>query len=219
MIKHIKTLAASAAFVVVGVSTSGAGMAQEGVLGVHMSNQARVIFDQMSVDEGITSTSQKDQILCLAHNIYFEARAESMSGKAAVANVTYNRVKDPRWPNTVCEVVGQGPKRESWKTRQTADPTDAEYYPIRNRCQFSWYCDGARDVVLTERANGRLLKMNARAWQDSVQVAMWASGLARVSMSDNTKGSTFYYNHHLVTPWWSADYTYVGVIGNHTFMK
>ena len=45
---------------------------------------------------------------CLAQNIYFEARSESQAGMIAVAQVTMNRVKHPRYPNTVCEVVKQG---------------------------------------------------------------------------------------------------------------
>ena len=46
--------------------------------------------------------------MCLAENIYFEARAESFSGKAAVANVTRNRVEDARWSPIYCEVVTEG---------------------------------------------------------------------------------------------------------------
>lgn len=58
--------------------------------------------------------------VCLAKNIYFEARNESMKGQMAVAIVTLNRVKDPRYPNTVCGVV-------------------------YDNKQFSWYSDGLSD--------------------------------------------------------------------------
>ena len=34
---------------------------------------------------------------CLAQNIYFEARSESQAGMIAVAQVTMNRVKHPRY--------------------------------------------------------------------------------------------------------------------------
>lgn len=50
--------------------------------------------------------SVKD-IKCLALNIYHEARGESVLGQLAVAQVTINRTRDPRWPNTICEVVYQ----------------------------------------------------------------------------------------------------------------
>ena len=63
---------------------------------------------------------------CLAMNVYHEARSESIAGQYAVAYVTLNRVKDNRFPNSVCDVVQQKKK---------------------NVCQFSWYCDGLSDNV------------------------------------------------------------------------
>jgi len=38
-------------------------------------------------------------------------------------------------------------------------------------------------------------------------------------LKDNTKGALFYYNHNLVDPHWAESKEYIGVIGNHTFMK
>ncbi len=69
----------------------------------------------------LTIESQK-QVTCLAENIYFEAGAESLKGKIAVANVTLNRVVSGLFPDTICGVV---------------------YQKIRGTCQFSWYCDRA----------------------------------------------------------------------------
>ena len=65
-----------------------------------------------------------DEVTCLAQNIYWEARNQSIQGMYAVADVTLNRVKDKRWPSTVCEVVKQR----------------------RRSRQFSWYCDGKPDT-------------------------------------------------------------------------
>ena len=47
-------------------------------------------------------------LMCLALNIYHEAKNQSFIGQVAVAQVVMNRVKDTRYPNTVCEVVKQG---------------------------------------------------------------------------------------------------------------
>jgi spore germination cell wall hydrolase CwlJ-like protein len=44
-------------------------------------------------------------LTCLARNVYFEARGESITGQLAVAEVTLNRVKSKRFPDTVCGVV------------------------------------------------------------------------------------------------------------------
>ena len=57
---------------------------------------------------------------CLALNIYFEARNEDFAGQVAVAEVTLNRVENPKFPNNVCDVVKQ-------------------------RKQFSWFWDGKSD--------------------------------------------------------------------------
>jgi spore germination cell wall hydrolase CwlJ-like protein len=58
---------------------------------------------------------------CLAYNMYHEARGQGTAGIYAVSAVVLNRVNDRRFPNTVCEVVEQGPTRESWKTKKHKD--------------------------------------------------------------------------------------------------
>ena len=60
--------------------------------------------------------------VCMAKNIYFEARNESLKGQVAIALVTLQRVADPRYPNTVCGVV-------------------------YDNKQFSWYWDGLSDRI------------------------------------------------------------------------
>ncbi|SVC06152.1 uncharacterized protein METZ01_LOCUS259006, partial [marine metagenome] len=49
------------------------------------------------------------EVTCMAKNIFFEAAIESTAGKLAVAHVTLNRVDSQWYPNTVCEVVYEGP--------------------------------------------------------------------------------------------------------------
>ena len=63
-----------------------------------------------------------DALFCLALNVYHEAKNQSLIGQIAVAQVTMNRVRDDRYPSTVCEVVKQGPTY-SWKPD----------FPVRNR--------------------------------------------------------------------------------------
>ncbi|MDB5473780.1 MAG: cell wall hydrolase [Devosia sp.] len=72
-------------------------------------------------------TSEKE-LWCLATAIYFEARGESYRGQVAVAQVVQNRVKDRRYPDTICGVVFQNQHR-------------------RNSCQFSFACDGQPEVI------------------------------------------------------------------------
>ena len=186
-----------------------------------LTTQAKhILWTQLDTNK--VSKSRHNEVLCLAENIYFEARAESYSGKAAVGNVTRNRVLDTRWPSTYCEVVQQGPKRESWKTKQHKDLADADrvYYPRKHRCQFSWYCDGQKDVIWANyEKTGQTIKGNARAWKESVELAIMIAGNTKLTVSDNTDGAVYYYAHNLVYPSWAKTKSYIGVLGNHTFMK
>ena len=47
----------------------------------------------------------KTDLFCLAKNIFHEAGTQSAKGKMAVAEVTVNRMKDPRFSGNVCSVV------------------------------------------------------------------------------------------------------------------
>ena len=66
-------------------------------------------------------------VMCLAMNVYWESRDQSIAGQVAVAQVTMNRVESPNFPNDVCSVVHQ-------------------------HKQFSWYWDGKSDVPREEDA-------------------------------------------------------------------
>ena len=67
---------------------------------------------------------ERPQEYCLALNMYFEARGSSVADMAGVSDVVLNRVKDTRYPNTICEVVKQAKLKESWKTKKDQDLDD-----------------------------------------------------------------------------------------------
>lgn len=69
-----------------------------------------------------------DAVMCLALNIYFEARDQPIDGQIMVAEVTLNRVADPGFPDTVCEVVWQ-PGAFSWTHDGKSDkPKDLQSF-------------------------------------------------------------------------------------------
>lgn len=61
----------------------------------------------------IPTLANANELMCLARNIYFEARGESEPGQFLVGFVTMNRVSDKRFPNTICGVVNQ-PNQFVW---------------------------------------------------------------------------------------------------------
>lgn len=211
-----------AIMVALGISTASA--ATEKLSFPHaaeLTAQAKQIVFQEVNEAGIPNYAHQE-MMCLAENIYFEARAEGVEGKAAVANVTRNRVVSADFPNTYCGVVYQGPVRESWKTKQNPDLKASErvYYPRKHRCQFSWYCDGKKDVIWANyEKTGTTIKLNAQAWRQSVEVAIWTLGYGSYRINDNTTGALYYYAHNLVYPHWADKFEVTEIIGNHTFMR
>ena len=59
-------------------------------------------------------TFREQEAVCLAKNMYYEARNQGLAGQLAVSLVVMNRVKDKRYPDTICEVVYQGPISKWW---------------------------------------------------------------------------------------------------------
>ena len=136
-----------------------------------------------------------EALMCLALNVYHEAKNQSLIGQIAVAQVVMNRVKDERYPDTVCEVVEQGPTY-SWKPD----------YPVRNRCQFSWYCDGKKDEP----------EYDSHAW-------FLAQDYARIVLSgkivlDVTQGATHYHATY-VRPSWAKTKKRTTRIDRHIFYR
>ncbi|WP_246413803.1 cell wall hydrolase [Rubricella aquisinus] len=122
---------------------------------------------------------------CLTQALYFEARGETLAGQIAVAEVILNRVDDRRYPSSICGVIEQGAHR-------------------RNACQFSYMCDGEREVI-TERDSWETLGKVARVMMD---------GRPRYL----TAGAT-HYHATFVNPGWASRLIQTTWIGDHKFFR
>ena len=89
-------------------------------------------------------SSVDEEIVCIALNLYHEARNEGDLGMLAVGQVTRNRVRHSAYPNTYCEVVFQKARRGS-----------------RMIGQFSWTTDGKPGIP-----------RESAAWHRAVELAM-----------------------------------------------
>ena len=185
-----------------------------------INEAAMAIMISLMTQFGADNHMKIDQkeLWCLSQNIYFEARAESYSGKQAVANVTRNRVRSEAHPDSYCGGVKEAVMRESWKTKQdkTLDKSKRIYYPKKHQCQFSWWCDGEKDTIWVQYMNGTTIDSNMSAWRDSVHIAL---DTISNHLYDNTQGATYYYAHNIVYPHWAKEFQLTEVIGNHTFMR
>ncbi|MDX1780701.1 MAG: cell wall hydrolase [Thalassovita sp.] len=122
---------------------------------------------------------------CMAEALYFEARGESVKGQFAVAEVIMNRVDSPRFPNTVCGVVHQGTGR-------------------KYQCQFTYTCDGYKEVIAEHDAYARVGKV----------AKLMVNGAPR----ELTDGAT-YYHTKAVRPRWSRKFDRTATIGVHHFYR
>jgi len=129
--------------------------------------------------------SAKEQA-CLANGIYFEARGESLRGQAAVAQVILNRVRNPTYPNTICGVVYQNQH-------------------MRNACQFSFACDGKKDVIASPS--------HYKTAQD-IAMAVTAGKIFLPEV-----GSSTHYYAQYVSPGWARAMNKMSKIGLHIFYR
>jgi len=69
------------------------------------------------------TTIPPSEVRCLALTIYYEGRGEPYAGRLAIAQVTVNRLKYDRFPNTICKIVYQ-PGQFDWTERRIKNPFD-----------------------------------------------------------------------------------------------
>lgn len=134
-----------------------------------------------------------EELECLATNVYFEARNQSTVGQLAVSHVIMNRAADKRFPNTICGVT--------YQSRYTKTG-----HPIRNKCHFSWFCDGEKDVI-----------DDALAYTKIYNLMLTSFGLYYAG-TDLSDGSTHY---HTISsnPRWAAQKKFIMTIDAHHFYR
>ena len=140
-----------------------------------------------------------EQSICLAQNIYHEARGEIVEGQIAVSNVVINRVKSKQFPNDICSVVYQ---------RSQIEILDRILKIIRipKLCQFEWVCNFKPNSI-----------NDLDSWKN---IQTLAQEIVEGAHDDITNGATHYYNPESVpTPPWANVLTKTTVIGNHHFYK
>lgn len=123
---------------------------------------------------------------CLANAVYFEARGEPVRGQIAVAQVVVNRAFSGYYPETVCGVVYQNSHRHL-------------------ACQFTFACDGIRDVV-TEPEQWDRAKRIAKETLDG---RIWLPEV----------GKSTHYHAYYVRPYWARTMKKLNRTGAHLFYR
>tara|TARA_Y100001972_G_scaffold30675_1_gene37798 strand:+ start:119 stop:787 length:669 start_codon:yes stop_codon:yes gene_type:complete len=163
--------------------------------GVPLETRLRVMNELYSGD----TTAKKDieSIVCLAKNAYFEARNQSILAQIAVSQVVMNRVQHEDFPNTVCGVVYEAQLSKWYKEKLNKE------VPLKDRCQFSWYCDGKADIIRD---------------QDAYELALAVAHqvLSGYDMQDVTDGALWYHATY-VKPYWVKEKLYTVKHEDHIF--
>jgi hypothetical protein len=133
------------------------------------------------------SARTASQVRCMAEAVYFEARSEPIRGQLAVAQVVINRLKNPTYPGTVCGVVYQNQQ-------------------MRNACQFSFACDGMREVI-----NDR------DAWVIAEEIARASLNGEAIWLEE--VGAATHYHATYVRPSWARQMQRMALIGVHVFYR
>ena len=149
------------------------------------TNITEIKYSRAWID-GLPKAQGGSDWACLSEALYFEARGETVKGQFAVAEVILNRVKSGRFPETVCGVIRQGTGK-------------------RFQCQFTYTCDGRKEVISEPAAYARVAKV-ARLALDGQQSAPLTSGAT-------------HYHTTSVRPRWSRVYKQTARIGVHVFYK
>ncbi len=135
---------------------------------------------------GLDAKSRVKAEKCLTDAIYFEARGEAVRGQIAVAQVVVNRAFSGYYPATVCGVVYQNANR-------------------RLSCQFTFACDGIRDVVdepdMWERAR--------KIAKETLEGRLWLPEV----------GKSTHYHAYWVRPSWVSEMKKTYKFGVHTFYR
>lgn len=128
-------------------------------------------------------------LLCLALNVYHEARGEPFEGQMAVAQVTMNRAEGN--PGKVCDVV---------------------FAPY----QFSW-TNALVLVDEKERVRraDRFMPREGNAWELAKTVAQMAINGGVIDVV----GDATHYHATRVNPRWAPAFNKVALIGEHIFYR
>jgi spore germination cell wall hydrolase CwlJ-like protein len=162
-------------------SVGGESVASKGEV-TGENQRPRTPAERLGLDEKSRAKTER----CLTDAIYFEARGEAVRGQIAVAQVVLNRAFSGYYPTTVCGVVYQNKHRHL-------------------SCQFTFACDGIRDVVkepdMWERAK-KIAKasLDGRLWLPEV-------------------GKSTHYHAYWVRPSWVNEMKKMYKYGVHTFYR
>jgi len=131
---------------------------------------------------------------CLAKNIFYEARGESVMGQIAVAQVTINRLIEGKWGKTICSVV-YADGQFSWTENRSAKSAVPGRPPLRGD---QW--DIAMNVADLVIKGLRMPMLDEAMWYHNIFVTPQWGMVAGDNMVGRVGQHIFYRNVLLIKP-------------------
>ena len=159
--------------------------------------------------EAAATVIDQREVTCLARNIYFETRDQSVTSQSAVAMVTLNRVRDTTEPDVAAAFGSPRPVPASFGGR-AAGPVCRVIY---QQAQFSWTATSKGRAHRMEQA----ADFDPAAWTRAVTIAALA---LTGHLDDPTQGARYFYSHDELRrpPSWTAGMVETAQHGDHTFL-
>lgn len=114
------------------------------------------------------------EIRCMADNIYYEARGESVEGKIAVAQVVINRTHYTFYPHTICGVV-YDPSQFSWTNHRPTKKNARDYHKVVSLAR----------AVLTRHLRSDIIGTNVVYYHSNAVMPDWADNMEPVAIIGN----------------------------------
>ena len=144
----------------------------------------------ITYEEQVIALTRKEQIKCMAVNIYHEAGGESYMGQVAVARVVMNRVLHG-FASNPCKVIYQMTTRWNPKTEQST-----------THCQFSWVCQRKKEPHIDNPIYVQAKEIARRVLDND-------------EWKNDIPNNILFFHNNKVNPRWP--YSQELIIGNHIF--
>jgi len=152
-------------------------------------------------------TDLDKSIHCMASNIYFESKNQPEVDMYAVGHVVLNRLSNVDFPRRINGKIATKEQRinnDSICNIVYDAKLDAKGNQIKYQCQFSWYCDGKPEIIVSKEK-----------WAQAELVAI---RLLTSDMYDFT-GGALYYHADYVSPEWAKSLTKTLQVKNHIYYR
>lgn len=163
-----------------------------------------------AIANDIDTISHDSQVNCMALNMYFESKNQPDVDMYAVGHVVLNRMESDLFP-----IRKNGKIADAYDRAPTVNTTcdivydaklDIKGNPIKNGCQFSWYCDGKPEIISSRKRWNKAVEISNDLLND------------RYYEYDFTGGALWYHADYVMPNWAKTKIKTIQIV-NHIYYR